>query len=442
MSNHLSFLPASGIMHSNENFDATENLTGADAIAPDESDTLAAAVSEINADEAGLAAGNDQIDTAAAAADGLETISEKVAEANEGDGIDEATAGIVEASVESLLKIARVGATYKQLGLPSVESFSVKANRISLGRKTCEALDISAKKIWKSIVDAIKKSIEWVRNFFNKIFGAAEKLEKRAAALKESTTQLEGSPEETVLENDSLYNSVRVNGAPVTVQQLNDLAGHAKKLFGHQKAASDTIAKLDDLAKADMSAFKGTEYGLKMADSGTSKRVTADSGTVVLTTPRFPGEVVVFIAASRELGSDSKALGEFASKLRAGSVGLAEKKEEGKSLKTLAISDIAGMAGAVEKFAGEVSEYKRNLTEINSNKEKFIGKLEKFLGKGDGREEGDTKGESEKKAKAVATIFRKLMDEPAASYASNSVRSMAAALQYAELSARQYKKRA
>ncbi|HEX9137645.1 MAG TPA: hypothetical protein VF905_11980, partial [Nitrospirota bacterium] len=85
--------------------------------------------------------------------------------------------------------------------------------------------------------------------------------------------------------------------------------------------------------------------------------------------------------------------------------------------------------------------YKRGLTDVNNNKTKFIGKLEKFLGKGDGKDAGDSKGDAEKKAKATATIFRKLMDEPAASFASHSIRAMSATLQYAELSARQYAKK-
>ncbi|MDN8904717.1 hypothetical protein Q0O86_14195, partial [Staphylococcus aureus] len=79
-----------------------------------------------------------------------------------------------------------------------------------------------------------------------------------------------------------------------------------------------------------------------------------------------------------------------------------------------------------------VSAYKRNLTEVNNNKDKFISALEKHLSKGGGRAEDDSKKESEKKAKAVATAFRKMMDEPAASYASHSIRGMSSALQYAE----------
>ena len=436
-----SFLPLSGILHSNENFDATATMTGADAIAPDETDTLASAVSEINADESALAAGNDQIESAAVAADGLETISEKVAAANEGEGIDENTAEIIEASVESLLKIARIGVKYKQLGVPSSESFSIRANRVTLGKATCEALDISAKKIWQSIVDAIKKSIEWVRNFFNKIFGAAERLEKRAAALKESTTTLGGTAEETQLENDSLYNAVSINGNPVKPSDLTALAGEAKKVFAAQKKITDEFAKMD-LGSGNTTVFlpSPSEFGLKAADAGTTKRITAEAGVQVSVTSRFPGEVVVYLAQPKDLGSSSKETGDYAGKIKAGSVNLQDKKAEGKSLKTLSIDEIKAVAGAVETFAGAVSEYKRELTEINNNKTKFIGKLEKFLSKGDGRDEGDSKDESSKKAKANATIFRKLMDEPAASLAANSVRSMSSALQYAELSARQYSK--
>lgn len=438
----MSFLPPAGILHSNENFDATANMTGADAIAPDETNTLASAVSEINADEATLAAGNDQIDAAAVAADGLETIAEQVAEANAGEGLDETSAAVIEASVESLLKIARVGVRYKQLGIPSVESFGNRANRHALGRATLEALDMSAKKIYQSIIDAIKKSIEWVRNFFNKIFGAAERLERRAKALKDSTTSLTGQPEESTIENDSLWNAVRVNGHPVTTSDIQGLAGEAKKIFAEQKKVTGEFAALELGTTAGPVAITPAQYGLKAADAGTSKRVTAEGDVAVYVTSRFPGESVVYLAVPKAAGgSTAKDASDAASKHRAGSVNLSDKKDEGKNLKVLGIEEIRGFSEAIEKFAGEVAAYKQGLTDVNNNKTKFIGKLEKFLSKGEGKNADDSKGDAEKKAKAVATTFRKLMDEPACSFASHSIRAMSSALQYAELSARQYEKR-
>lgn len=440
-----SFLPTAGILYSGENFDNSIEATGADAIAPDESDTLASAVSEITADEAALSSGNAQIDAAAVAADGLETIADKVAVANEGEGIDETTAEIIEASVESLLKIARVGVTYKQLGLPSTESFRVRSNRHKLGQATIESLGQSAKKIWQSIVDAIKKSIEWVRNFFNKIFGAAERLEKRAAALKDTVKDLTGKAEESTLENDGLYNGISVNGSPVTAQQLASLAGAAKKVFDAQKKATDEFAKVtfDGNTSSLIAMVHPTpaEYGFKAASGAEAKRISSDSDVVVAVSDRFPGETVVYVIMPKSNGSDGDSMSAAAGKIRAGAANMGDKKAEGKTLKVLGIEEIRAYAENVEKFAGEVSGYKRGLTDVNNNKSKFIAALEKHFGKGDGKNEDDSKKEVEKKARAIATTFRKLMDEPAASYASNSIRGMSAALQYAELSARQYEKR-
>lgn len=436
-----SFIPTAGIMYSGENFDAETSMTGADAIAPDETSTLASAVSEITADEAAISAGNSQIDAAAVAADGLETIAEQVAEANEGEGIDETTAAVIETSVECLLKVARIGVSYKQLGIPSSESFKTRANRHSLGKATVEALDISAKKIWQSIVDAIKKSIEWVRNFFNKIFGAAERLEKRAGALKDSVKNLSGKPEDANIENDGLYNSITVNGSPVTAAQLQSLAGAAKKVFDAQKKVTDEFGKEDDFSKGVPYRPIPADYGFKNAAGADAKRISSDSNVVVAVSDRFPGETVVYVVLPMNNSTDAKGLQEVAGKIRAGSANMGDKKAEGKTLKVLAIDEIRAFAEAVEKFAGEVTGYKRNLTEINNNKTKFIAKLEKYLGKGDGRASGDSKDESEKKARATATTYRKLMDEPAASYASHSIRGMSSALQYAELSARKYEKR-
>ena len=285
---------------SNENFDgASTEMTAADAIAPDESDTLAGAVSEINADEAGMLAANDQLDTAGVAADGLETLSEQVATANEGEGIDEGTAAIIEASVESLMRAAKMTTTAKKLGLPSNESFKSRANRKALGVATCEALDLSAKKIWTSIVEAIKKSIEWVRNFFNKIFGAAERLQRRAVALREMTTKLSSSDKKEPIESDQLFNAIRLNGNPVKPADITSLLGEAKKVFDGQKKLTSEFAALDLQGATTVAVPSPTEYGLSSAPSEVAKRVTADNDVAVYCTSRFPGETVVFMAVAK-----------------------------------------------------------------------------------------------------------------------------------------------
>lgn len=438
MSNFL--FPGSGVFRSNENFDTSESMNGQDAIAPDETDSLAGAVSEINADSAQLDSAGVSFDAAEAAADGLETIAEKVADKNESGGIDEDYAELVEASVESMLKLGRIGVKYKSLGIPTKESFSNRSNRVQLGQVTCEALKDTAKTVWKHIVEAIKKSIEWVRNYFNKIFGAAERLERRAAALLASVAKLGANEDKKDIENDSLYNAIRVNGSPVTSAQLSTLAAEAKHLFDAQKKTADEFAKMN-IGDGDANIFQPTaqSYGLKSAPSEVSKRVTAESDVNVSCSSRFPGETVIYLAIPKTAtGGDSEAANTFANKIKAGAVALTEKKDEGKALKPLALNEVTSFAEAIKSFAGTISAYKRNLTDINNDKTKFIATLEKFLGKGDGRDAGDKKGESQKKAKANATIFRKLMDEPAASFAAHSIRGMSSALQYAELSARQY----
>lgn len=436
-----SFFPPAGLMHSNENFDATPT-TGADAIAPDETDTLASAVSEINADESSLNTGSDQIDAATVAADGLETISEQVAEANEGEGLDDTSAAVIEASVECMLKVARIGVKFKSLGIPSSESFKVKGNRRALGQATCEALADTAKKIWKQIVEAIKKSIEWVRNLFNKIFGAAEKLQRRAKSLKEKMTTLSDKAEENTIENETLYNAVLVNGHPVKATDIQALTKEIKEVFAAQKVFTGEGAKTDFSSTNNAFTISPGDYGMKPADSSIAKRVTSESSLSVFASSRFPGETVVYMVVAKAMGGGaSKDISEFANAIKAGSVSLSEKKVEGKSLPTLAKNDITGLAEAVDKFAGEVIAYKQGITATTADKNKFISNLEKYLSKGEGRNEDDSKDEAGKKAKATATIFRKMMDEPSASFASHSVRAMSAALQYAELSARQYPSR-
>lgn len=418
-----SFLSTAGLMADLQSDGGEDIPVGAEAIAPDESDTLAGAVSEITQDESALADANGQIEAAAAAEDGLETLAERVEAVNDADGMTPEVAELVEASVESFARIAKLsGMTAKSIGIPSPESFADAGNRKQLGEATIESIGETAKKIWQTIIDAIKRSIDWVVGFFNKIFGGAERLEKRAASLKEKLGDLEGkTKKEGTLKDEGLATSVQVNGKAATPKDLTAAAATVKSIFAAQQAV---VTKLSGAGDATVSVGPN-DYGLKAA-GGVASKISGDNSVTVSITDTFPGEAVAYVVMPKNVQPDS----ESANKVKAGSSKIAEGKL--KELPVLEVKAIREIADGVEALAKQVVAYKGTLSDINAKKKAFIAKLEAAS-----KEDKNDKG-AKKAFKANATVFRRLMDEPAASVAVLAVKSGSSMLQYAERSARQY----
>lgn len=417
-----SFIPTAGLMADRQSNGDDDLAIGAEAIAPDESDTLASAVSEINEAEGIMTDGVAQIEAGAAATDGLETLGEKVEAINEAEGMTPEVADMVESAMESFHTIARMGYSRKSIGVPSSESFRSVESRKQLGDATVEAIGAQAKKIWQSIIDAIKKSIDWVVGFFNKIFGGAERLERRAQALKEKLGEMGDKQKEAQIKDESLASSVSIKGSAANANDLKKLSSQVKSIFAAQKKTVDSLA---GGTGETIDVSPGT-YGLKNAGSAGSK-ISADSGVTVSISEVFPGEMVAYLVTPKLVQPNM----ESASKVKGGSAKIAESKL--KEVPTLSKADVGTIAEGVEALAKEVVAYKANLSDITAKKKSYIATLEKNA-KEDSKEDKNAK----QTAKAHATVFRRLMDEPAASVAVLAVKAGSAMLQYAERSARQY----
>jgi len=424
----MSFIPVSGILYANENFDAESEvvMTAEDAIAPDESDTLAAAVSEITDNEASINQSEAQLTSAEVAADGLEEIAEKVEEANEAGGIDETTAEIVETAVESILKTARIGITTKQMGLPSTEGFRVKNNRVALGQSTVESIKQTASKIWKAIVDAVKRSIAWVKEFFRKLFSVAERIIKRSDALTEKVRGLGAKKaKEAKFKNASLYKSLAIESNLADLGTIEKTGGTLKAVIEHHdnvvKKLTEGIEK-EDVNAAD--ALNSSSAAFKEAPENIKKQIDASTDVAVAYTGIMPGNVTVFMTSPKNDSVDSNAI-------RAGKLNLSAKLEGKEEIQVLSQDDINKAAGIAKGLAVTVNEFKKNLSEAEKTKLKAISIMEKAAN-------DDSDDDAKKKKLEKAKVLRRLINEPSVSAASIGLSVAKATLELGELSARQY----
>ena len=143
---------------------------------------------DISAD---VEAGAAEIDQASADADTLERIADTAEAAEAEGGLDPVAAEIAEVAVESIY--ARLGV--QRSSYPALESFGGKTGRKRATQLAIEDIKETVKKIWAAVVNAFQKIVDFVKNFFGKLFDGNRKLlarinalEKKAAATKGETT--------------------------------------------------------------------------------------------------------------------------------------------------------------------------------------------------------------------------------------------------------------
>ena len=155
-----------------------------DFVEAPENDLADAAVAEGE-----VAAIDDSVEEAADTAETLEAVHDEMGKSLEEGGMSEPEARALEVAVEHLC--ARVGFPKSRKTFPAMEGFANKTSRIQATKIAMEEVAERAKKLWDTIIAALKRAWEWVKNFFKSLLDAtiglkarAEKLEKVAAATK------------------------------------------------------------------------------------------------------------------------------------------------------------------------------------------------------------------------------------------------------------------
>ena len=171
---------------------AMEDETQAAELAIDESgaDSAEADIVEATDISADVEAGTAEVEQASADAETLTRIADTAEAAEEEGGLDPVAAEIAEIAVESIY--ARLGVTRNSY--PALESFSGKTGRKRATQIAVEDIKETVKKIWAAVVVAFQKMVDFVKNFFAKIFDANRKLLSRINSLEKQTRNLKLQP--------------------------------------------------------------------------------------------------------------------------------------------------------------------------------------------------------------------------------------------------------
>lgn len=374
--------------------------------------------------------------------------------AQESGGLSKDAAAILQRNVAN--KLNRIG-----LAAPhavAAESFGSASSRASSTRLAMEGIKDGIRRAWEAIIAAIKKSIQWVKDHFNKVFGSYEALVKRAKAVAQRAENTTGSIEERAFENDGLYARLMTGAKTVAV---TDLTGTFKtvtetvlgKMDDFVTKAESAVEKVSALDKetmavpADVTTLLNDSLSLlgtaaKDVSDDEKKKYVPDAEKAhytVQAVSNLPGNKhVVVVAGAANDAAARPAL--FKVKLEAQLTKNAD--VSGKKLNTLTVDQIASIAEMIENLAGEFVQSRKKFDQIADAKAKLVKQAErvsKLEYTSEDENAAAAKASGKEVQKTIMSINRLLGDFPA-QYAAYFVTTAKSALDYCELSLRNYKK--
>ena len=132
---------------------------------------------------------SEQVADASDVAATLESIALCLEESLESGGLSQPTAKLVNLVTQDLYR--KVGIKQTKRNTISVENFNTSSNKIRNTKIAIETIAEFATRVWEAIVDAITRSIEWIKKFIRSIFNDYEVHKKNIKKLRSAlvTTQ-------------------------------------------------------------------------------------------------------------------------------------------------------------------------------------------------------------------------------------------------------------
>ena len=440
----------------------------------DEAESVSAEVDEVNQDAAEGEAAEADVEEAADTAEALESIVVAMEACVANGGLNRDAANVVNLAVGHMY--ARVGIRTK--AMPALESFGSNSSRIGSTQIALEGIKEEIQRIWKAIVDAIKKSIAWVTDHFMKIFGAAQKMEKRADALAKRADATNGQEmKEKTFDNDRIVKALHIGGAVLaTAAGAEQIKKLATVLFTEaaQNAgeAGEAMAKsLEDFDKGSA----GTSLSGIVSKGGKPSYCPDDApvaegfeepGESMKTarSAQLPGGQAIIAnystvaagdtAASSVMGADGKpasagssgdsssdaAVSAFTrSFIKVGAFSPKATAPTKETVNTLGTTEARKIAEIIKTLATEIIGYKAKLDKFKKIKER-IAKAAERIGKdaSNATEAADNK-EGLQAAQKIASAAPKKLDQPFASFSAYALNTGNAYLNYVELSLKHFK---
>lgn len=402
----------------------------------DAPESLETDLMEVNEEAGEAEAEQAEVEEAEGAAEALEAIAVSLESIAGNGGLDKNGAIMMQHAVQA--QYDRVGLRARPAA--ALESFGGTSSRVGATTISLEDIRDQIKKIWDAIIANIKKAIEWVKERFLKIFGAAEKLEKRADALQKLAADTTGSAKEKSFDNERLVKALHVGNNVNAGEAAQHLASTAEVVFKNAASwnaeAADVMADMLEEDKPNLD-FSFKAYDLpNLTDAGNAFGDAGEGMKYVRSAELPGGQAVIGRVNSAPLtgveGIDKMSRISF-------SIGKYDPKGKEPSkatVNTLSIPDCEKVAKLVGEVAVELKGFRRKQEEISKAKARILKAAEQ-AGKNAEKAEGDEKKKYTALQKLGAAVPR-VIDQPAVGFSAYALNSGKALLDYVELSLKQY----
>lgn len=399
-----------------------------------------------------------QIDDAAEAAEGLENLALEMRAAMESGGVNRYHAATISRNARELLM--KVGQDYHSASrvMPALESFGSASRAMESTSIGMETLAESAKNLWKKILEQLEKAWNYIRGHFLKLFGAFEKLKKRADALAGKVeANTESNQDKSPLEREDIAKAVHIAGK-TEVANLTPLIDVAKEVtnkwtqsigetgenmasYFSSLAGASTVEEVNK-AKEELKGMvlNAPLFGGKQADPAALGYEARENLTFYITS-ELPGGKAIY-AYSAAAKADGAAADQSPVAGQTVVVGNYKAKNAEKAPTKLQVLD----KGAITKIGEQVSSlcddmigYKRNENKFSSIQKKISDSAKKLANRAPKGDEPAEVTAALKEAGKLATKAPSWISGTAGSFYNTAATAAKGFLDWAELSLAQYK---
>lgn len=387
-----------------------------------------------------------QIEETVETAEALEGIAISLEACAANGGLTKDAAHVVGLALDHMYKSVGISSR----AMPALESFGQTSSRVGATQLALEDLKEKIKQIWAAIKKAIIDAYNWVRERFLKVFGAAEKLQKRAKALAERATDTpDVKAAETTIESERLVHALHIDGDTKKVQAGLEVL---KKLVAEElttdtkaiEAAKDALENPEAVQGATLFAAltsfpksAGQEAVAKPEDAGFG----AQPANVTMTRSKeLLGGKAIIVRTSTAKETTPAAVLEAAAKIRVsvGDYNPKAAKITKTKLDTLTSSAAGEIASIVADMAKDLAAYKLALNKIESAKKGLISAIDK-AGNELSKDESEEKKALGTAAGKFASALPAILDSLPTGLSTLALTAGKSACDYVELSLKQYK---
>lgn len=387
-----------------------------------------------------------EVEEATEVAEALESIAEALGVCAQNGGLNQHAANVVGIAVQHMYN--RVG--LEAQAMPALESFGSSSQRIPSTSLAMEDIKEKAAQIWAHIVAAIQRAIKWAQDFFNKIFGAAEKLHKRAEALQTRAEGITGGKaKEASFEAEKLVNALHVGGKVGNVAEgLGKMEAIAKDVLAAGNVdwtvqLGESVIKGMESEGAektfvqDFELNSGASLGKQVSNAEGAGFAAPVEGLAIFRTDEMPGgQAIVGAAPASDLKGEAAIAAFSGLGQKVAAFDPKAKAPTEKKVTTLAAKDMVEVCKKVIALSDAIRKYRDASGKLDAVKKKFE-KAASGMSKKGSKSEGEARDAFRAMAK-VAGKYPSVVDQPSASFSAYVLNTSKAALDYVEASIKQY----